>query len=162
MSFDHPAPARVPARRHPAVTWGPPALLALLLILFFFSGGSHQALRSPDEGRYLGIARSMLLDHDWIVPRLNGIPFLDKPPLFYWLSAASMAAFGFEEAWMRFTPKVMGIIGCMVVFLVARQAFGLLAALLAAAILATSDPALAARLDAWRAAQTASVPDSPA
>lgn len=36
------------------------------------------------------------------------------------------------------------------------------AGLLAAAILATSDPALAGRLDAWRAAQTASVPDSPA
>ena len=34
------------------------------------------------------------------------------------------------------------------------------AALLAAAILALSDPALAARLDAWRAAQTAGVPDS--
>src|SRR5512139_906906 len=34
------------------------------------------------------------------------------------------------------------------------------AGLLAAAILATSDPALAGRLDAWRAAQTASVPDS--
>jgi 5-(carboxyamino)imidazole ribonucleotide mutase len=36
------------------------------------------------------------------------------------------------------------------------------AGLLAAAILATSDPALAGRLEAWRAAQTASVPDSPA
>ena len=36
------------------------------------------------------------------------------------------------------------------------------AALLAAAILATHDPALAERLDAWRAAQTASVPDHPA
>ena len=35
-------------------------------------------------------------------------------------------------------------------------------ALLAAAILALSDPALAARLAAWRAAQTAAVPDSPA
>jgi 5-(carboxyamino)imidazole ribonucleotide mutase len=36
------------------------------------------------------------------------------------------------------------------------------AALLAAAILALSDPALAARLEAWRAARTAAVPDSPA
>ena len=36
------------------------------------------------------------------------------------------------------------------------------AALLAAAILATHDPALAERLDAWRTAQTASVPDDPA
>lgn len=35
------------------------------------------------------------------------------------------------------------------------------AALFAAAMLAISDPALAARLDAWRAAQTASVPDTP-
>ncbi len=36
------------------------------------------------------------------------------------------------------------------------------AGLLAAAILATSDPALAGRLAAWRAARTAAVPDSPA
>ncbi len=36
------------------------------------------------------------------------------------------------------------------------------AALLAAAILALNDPALAARLAAWRAAQTAAVPDLPA
>ena len=36
------------------------------------------------------------------------------------------------------------------------------AGLLATAILATADPALAARLDAWRAAQTDSVPDAPA
>lgn len=35
------------------------------------------------------------------------------------------------------------------------------AALLAAAILAGTDAALAARLDAWRAAQTAAVPDQP-
>ena len=36
------------------------------------------------------------------------------------------------------------------------------AALLAAAILANSDPALAERLDAWRAAQTDAVADEPA
>ena len=36
------------------------------------------------------------------------------------------------------------------------------AGLLAAAILATSDAALAERLDAWRAAETDSVPDAPA
>ncbi len=35
------------------------------------------------------------------------------------------------------------------------------AGLLAAAILALADPALARRLDAWRAAQTAGIPDSP-
>jgi 5-(carboxyamino)imidazole ribonucleotide mutase len=35
------------------------------------------------------------------------------------------------------------------------------AALLAAAVLALSDPALARRLEAWRAAQTEAVPDSP-
>jgi 5-(carboxyamino)imidazole ribonucleotide mutase len=35
------------------------------------------------------------------------------------------------------------------------------AALLAAAILALSDPALAARLSAWRAAQTAAVAEAP-
>ncbi|HMS96836.1 MAG TPA: AIR carboxylase family protein, partial [Tabrizicola sp.] len=35
------------------------------------------------------------------------------------------------------------------------------AGLMAAAILATSDPAVAARLDAWRGALSASIPEEP-
>ena len=51
-------------------------------------------LSSPDEGRYVGVAWEMLQSGDWLVPTLDGFPFLHKPPLFYWLSALSMEIFG--------------------------------------------------------------------
>jgi 4-amino-4-deoxy-L-arabinose transferase-like glycosyltransferase len=43
---------------------------------------------------YIEIARSMLLRHDYVTPMVDGIRFFDKPPLMYWLAAASMHLFG--------------------------------------------------------------------
>lgn len=62
---------------------------------------------APDEGRYTGVALAMLQSGDWLVPRLDGLPFFHKPPLFYWLSAASMSVFGLSE-WAARLPSVMG------------------------------------------------------
>jgi len=42
---------------------------------------------SPDEGRYSEVAREMVVSGDYITPRLNGVKFFDKPPLFYWLQS---------------------------------------------------------------------------
>ena len=39
----------------------------------------------------------MLTAGDWIVPTLQGEPYLDKPPLFYWLVMLSYSAFGFSD-----------------------------------------------------------------
>lgn len=52
----------------------------------------------PDEGRYVGVAWHMLVSGDYLTPRLDGMPFFHKPPLFYWLTAASLAVFG-DNAW---------------------------------------------------------------
>src|SRR5262249_32738243 len=46
-------------------------------------------LFEPDEGRYAEIAREMLARGEWVVPYLQGEPYLDKPPLLYWLTMAS-------------------------------------------------------------------------
>lgn len=62
---------------------------------------------APDEGRYVGVAYEMLYSGDWLVPRIDGLPFFHKPPLFYWLSAASMSAFGVSE-WAARLPSVLG------------------------------------------------------
>ena len=51
-------------------------------------------LALPDEGRYVGVAWEMLRSGDWLVPTLDGLPFFHKPPLFYWLTAGSLALFG--------------------------------------------------------------------
>ena len=54
-------------------------------------------LMLPDEGRYVGVAWEMLGSGNWLVPTLDGLPFFHKPPLFYWLTAASLGLFGANE-----------------------------------------------------------------
>ncbi len=63
-------------------------------------------LTAPDEGRYVGVAFEMLRSGDWLVPRLDGLPFFHKPPLFYWASAAAMSVFGASE-WAARLPSVI-------------------------------------------------------
>lgn len=56
--------------------------------LFFFD------LSSGDETRVAGIAAEMALDGDLLMPKLNGTPFLEYPPLCYGIVAASYRVFG--------------------------------------------------------------------
>lgn len=51
-------------------------------------------LAVPDEGRYTDIARWMVLSGDWLLPRLNGLPFIQKPPLYFWLEAIGIGLGG--------------------------------------------------------------------
>jgi len=63
-------------------------------------------LAIPDEGRYAEVGRWMLQSGDWLVPRLNGIPFFHKPPLLHWLQASAMAVFG-QHTWAaRLVPAL--------------------------------------------------------
>jgi len=68
-----------------------------LLAIWFFLGLVPLFMRplwEPDEARYAEIPREMLALGDWLTPRLNYVLYFEKPPLQYWLSAASMKLFG--------------------------------------------------------------------
>ena len=66
---------------------------ALLLVAFcgfvFFYGLGAFGLVGADEPRYAQVAREMLERRDWITPTLQGKPWLEKPPLYYWQTMAS-------------------------------------------------------------------------
>ena len=64
-------------------------------------------LSNPDEGRYVGVALDMLRTGDWLTPRLAGMPFFHKPPLFYWICAAGLQIFGQHE-WVGRLPSLLG------------------------------------------------------
>ncbi len=72
--------------------------VALLAFLWLAATTWMYPLLLPDEGRYVGVAWHMLVSGDYLTPRLDGMPFFHKPPLFYWLTAASLAVFG-DNAW---------------------------------------------------------------
>ncbi|TSD61811.1 glycosyltransferase family 39 protein [Variovorax sp. KBS0712] len=95
-------------------------------------------LMAPDEGRYVGIALGMLHSGDWLVPRLDGLPFFHKPPLFYWIGAAAMAVAGPVE-WAARLPSVLGAgIAASALFLFLRRWSTVRLALLSTVVLVTT------------------------
>jgi 4-amino-4-deoxy-L-arabinose transferase-like glycosyltransferase len=68
--------------------------LAALIVIVGLSTLAQRPLFNPDEGRYAEIPREMLSGGDWVIPHLNGLDYLEKPPLQYWGTAVSMRVFG--------------------------------------------------------------------
>ena len=100
-----------------------PKIAGLLALLFawFAATAWMRPLLLPDEGRYVGVAREMLQSGDWIIPTLNGLPFFHKPPLFYWITAASMSVFGVHEFAARLAPLLGACLGAVSLFLFLRR-----------------------------------------
>jgi len=102
--------------------------LALLLLgtalLSFWSLGSLP-LVDVDEPVYgqVGkeIARSGI--SGWLTPHYGGLPWFDKPPLFYWLTALSMRAFGVSEFAARFPSALLAVALVAVTCALARRAY---------------------------------------
>ena len=74
-----------------AATWG----LIAWIVVFWRLG--YLSLLDPDEAHYAQLTREMLREHSWLVPRLDGVPYIDKPVLFHWLQGLSVAALGESE-----------------------------------------------------------------
>lgn len=93
----------------PRETIGPSQAGLALACLFAWLAATAwlRPLMSPDEGRYVGVAFEMLRSGDWLVPRLDGMPFFHKPPLFYWISATAMKWMGTSE-WVARLPSLIG------------------------------------------------------
>src|SRR5262245_54774578 len=67
--------------------------VALLWIVVVWRLGSA-SLMDPDEAHYAELTREMLRAGRWLVPLLDGQPYIDKPILFHWLQGAAMAVLG--------------------------------------------------------------------
>src|SRR5258707_1631919 len=83
--------------------------LALVLgVCYFFSffGLGAFGLTGADEPRYAQIAREMLERHDWIVPTLNGSPWLETPALLFWKMLNSYSMFGVSD-WAARIPAAV-------------------------------------------------------
>lgn len=98
-----------------------PLLLLLLAGLLFFSAlGNHQ-LQGSTEARVAGIAMAMHLDNDWVVPRLFGEPFLEKPPLSLWLDAGAIRLLGGTPWAVRLASAFAGLFTVMALYAMLRQ-----------------------------------------
>ncbi|MDD4013380.1 MAG: glycosyltransferase family 39 protein [Candidatus Omnitrophica bacterium] len=112
-------------------------LIAVSAFLFFFKLGDL-ALTDPDEPFYAETAREMLLEGEWITPKLFGEPQFEKPILYYWLIKLSYIVFGVGEFAARFPSALFGLLGVLGIYLAGRMLFSPLTGFLSGIMAATS------------------------
>jgi len=71
---------------------------------------SPPSLQDDVDAVQAQIARNMLVSGDWVTARLDGVAYLEKPPLVYWLMAGSYKIFG-VHAWAARLPIALFCIG---------------------------------------------------
>jgi 4-amino-4-deoxy-L-arabinose transferase-like glycosyltransferase len=115
-------------------------LVGALLLLFRLD---YATFWNPDEGRYAAASLEMAQPFDgsasdWVVPRLNTIPRLNKPPLVYWLAGSSFKVFGPGE-WSGRLPSALFAVGVMLLlYALGRKFWSERAGLFGAMVWATS------------------------
>jgi 4-amino-4-deoxy-L-arabinose transferase-like glycosyltransferase len=120
-----------------SVAYDVAAIVALAVAVFFFHLGSF-GLWEPDEARYAEIAREMLQRGNAIVPHLNYVAYVEKPPLLIWLMTLSYSVFGVSEFAARLPIALSAIGGVLATYVFGLRAFGRRHAILAASVLATT------------------------
>jgi len=96
------------------------ALIVALGALVLFPSWPFRDLWTPDEPRYMEVAREMALTGDYLVPHLNGEVYPDKPPLFFWL-AAGLYKLGFGYNSGRLVAALAAIGTLLLVYALARR-----------------------------------------
>ncbi len=110
-------------------------LLALAILIPQLAG---YPLLEPDEARYVEIPREMLVTGDYVIPRLNSIIYLEKPPFFYWLQTLSIRAFGIEEMALRFWNAFFAAFSCVMIYIAGSTLYNRRTGWLAAGLLFSS------------------------
>ncbi|MBI4488550.1 MAG: glycosyltransferase family 39 protein [Deltaproteobacteria bacterium] len=119
--------------------WGRDLLLLLAVSLpFIFVGVGSFSFLDPDEGMYGAIAREMAEGGDWITPHFNGVRYLEKPPLHFWLSALTISLFGPSEWAVRLWSGIPALGTVILIWRMGEWLYGRHAGLLAGIIFATS------------------------
>ena len=99
-------------------------------------------ITDPTEGRYAEIARGMAVSGDWVTPRVSidgeQVPYLGKPPLFFWTAALSIGLLGPSELAARLPALIASVILLAFMYYVLRRTKGVEIAAMAVVITATT------------------------
>ncbi len=110
-------------------------LVTCWIIVFWRLG--YLPLFDPDEAHYAEITREMSAAHQWVVPLLEGKPYIDKPVLFHWLQGAAFWLLGGTEFAARLPSALSAIVLMALTAWVGTRFFGRRTGERAALLLAT-------------------------
>jgi 4-amino-4-deoxy-L-arabinose transferase-like glycosyltransferase len=113
-------------------------ILGVLAAVVWFGLLGSRPLFRPDEGRYAEIPREMAATGEWLVPHLDGLVYIEKPPLQYWITASLYTVLGTHFWVARLATGLPAALGIVLVGWGARRLFGAGAASIACAVCASS------------------------
>jgi 4-amino-4-deoxy-L-arabinose transferase-like glycosyltransferase len=116
-------------------------LLIVVIALSIHLGGFP--LLDPDEGRNAEVGREMAATNDYVMPRLDGLPYLDKPIVYFASEAAVMEFLGPTEVAARLPAFLFTIAGAAFLFWFARRVWGSDEAFIAAIVFLATPLAVA-------------------
>ena len=87
--------------------WGFLAWVGVAVILLYVLGIGNHGLWGYEEPYVGATIREMVTHRDFVVPTLNGQPFLEKPPLFYLFGAMVCSVIGHFQPWALRLPSVL-------------------------------------------------------
>ena len=100
-------------------------LVLLLALTITLLGIDSYGLYEPHEGHFAMVGQEMIWRNDWITPYLNGSPYLNKPPLLYWLIATSTYFLGSTEFSARLPIALTGWLGIVIAWKWTRELWGI-------------------------------------
>ena len=114
-------------------------LIVLLIASAIFLGCtlSPPALMDDVDSVQASIAHTMLQTGDWVTPHLDGVKYLEKPPLKYWLIASFFKIFGVHDYVARMPLAIIDVLLCWLTFRIGCWAFSERAGFYAGLVLST-------------------------
>lgn len=127
----------IQSNKSPIMTKTPIFIIAMFILLYILPLGMRPMV-IPDETRYAEIARETLDAGEWIVPKLDGLRYFEKPVLGDWLNAAAEYLFG-KDAFAVRLPSALAVgFSALAICLLVRRCHGTATAgFLAAAVFLT-------------------------
>lgn len=113
-------------------------ILVILWAIVYVPALSRPPLLDDVDTVHAEAAREMLLRHDWVTLHTNGIRYMEKAPLMFWLVAASYRIFGIHE-WTTRLPLSLGVLLlALATYRLGRYVYGELGGLLSGIAVVTS------------------------
>jgi 4-amino-4-deoxy-L-arabinose transferase-like glycosyltransferase len=128
-----------PSRDTSRVTgWLPLTALFVLWAILYLAAAATPPLLDDADATHAQAAQSMLRTHDFVILHVDGVPYLEKAPLPYWIAALSLCCFG-PTSFAIHLPIALSVLAlALLAFHWARRAFGERAAFLSGLFVLTS------------------------
>jgi 4-amino-4-deoxy-L-arabinose transferase-like glycosyltransferase len=110
----------------------------VIFAIIYLGSAFSPALQDDADSTHAEAAREMLANHDFVTLHINGVRYLEKAPMLYWLVANSYRVLGVNEFATR-VPTMLAMLGLVLLAMAwARRAFGERARIYAGLFVATT------------------------